>query len=665
MTFIALESLETRQLLAISNSGVSAAVEVPSVAAAPLSFDANPTGLTVAAVRQSYGYNNIYFQTTDGMISGDGSGQAIAIVVAYDDPSIDSDLTRFDTQFGLPDPPTFTKYVQDGLNQVDAGWSLETSLDVEWAHAMAPQANIILVEAKSDSLTDLFNAVDSARSMNGVVAVSMSWGASEFYGETAYDSFFTTPMGHLDGAGMAGGITFMAASGDSGARSGVMYPSSPYVLAVGGTTLSVGPDGSYAGEQGWIGSTGGFSTQEPAPAYQIGAQAASGLSYGLRTIPDVAAVGDPASGVSVFDSVAYEGHSGWFTVGGTSAAAPQWAGLVAVADQGLNLAGRGSMANIQATLYSVSPVAFHDVSAGRNGYDATQGYDLITGLGSPVADRVVAGVLASQGVYTVAGASTLFLPSSSNSMTAGPRVIVNGGDGGNTGSSGDSGNAGSVTPTPIFPNSNPAVVVVIVPVGSYRTWVLIPVTPPPARSPFSSAHHPVQPQVSTEIGVPISTTSFGQDVIVDSVLTRPIRWNSDWELAAVFDLVEPFQPPGLTPSGKFSRPAGTEGTTLVPPVAKPPRWLAIDEARSQAETLGSDLAPAMRAAAPLGWLEKGDSGETSPADSRGVIAGTAMLAGAAYWLALRRLDRQKDSHDLPVTKCRFQPRLRRCLTPRA
>ena len=268
-------------------------------------------------------------------------------MVSYDDPDIGSDLTQFDSEYGLANPPSFTKYVETGLSQSNPGWSLETALDVEWSHALAPGANLVLVEAKSASFSDLFSAVNFARSLNGVVAVSMSWGSGEFYGETAYDSLFTTPAGHIGGDGLPGGVTFVAASGDSGAWSGVSYPAaSPNVLSVGATTLSLG-SGS-AGELGWTDSTGGFSALEPAPAYQINAQSASGLNYELRTNPDVSAVGDPATGVSVYDTVQYGGQSGWFSVGGTSAAAPQWAGLIAVADQGLGLARIGSLSNTQA-----------------------------------------------------------------------------------------------------------------------------------------------------------------------------------------------------------------------------------------------------------------------------------------------------------------------------
>ena len=175
------------------------------------------------------------------------------------------------------------------------------------------------------------------------------------------------------------------------------------MLSVGATALSLGRGSRDAGETGWVDSTGGFSTLEAAPGYQQTAQSASGLLQGLAAVPDVAAVGDPATGVDVYDSVPYGGHSGWYTVGGTSAQRPQWAGLIAVADQGLAFAGIGSLANAQAALYAIPPSAFHQVTSGFNGYSATTGYNLVTGLGTPIANRVVADLLANQGVFNAAG----------------------------------------------------------------------------------------------------------------------------------------------------------------------------------------------------------------------------------------------------------------------
>jgi hypothetical protein len=241
-------------------------------------------------------------------------------------------------------------------------------------------------------------------------------------------------------------------------------------------------------------------------------------------------------------------------------------------------------------------------------------------------------------------------------MTAAPHVMLNGVDNGNTGSV-------SVTPPPLFPTGDPVVVVVIVPVGSHRVVVLVPVTPPlTAHSPFASGNHPVEAPVSTEVGLPLPTpTTFGQDTTVDSLRNRPIRWDSGGEVAAVFDIVEPFQPPAFAPSGKSSAPARTGATALAPPSATPPWRIRVDDDRSQAETAESHLPPAVRTAVPLG--ENRD--ETSPADSVVALAGTAVLAGAAYRLTLRGSNGQESGREPGATGRRFRPRVGKCLTPRA
>ena len=207
-----------------------------------------PTGYTPQQIQNAYGVNQIKF--SGGTVAGNGAGQTIAIVDAYNDPNITSDLAKFDSEFGLFAPASFT--VDNlGASTTNAGWALETSLDVEWAHAVAPKANIVLVEASSASLSSLFNAVIYARDQPGVSVVSMSWGTTEFWGESAYDSICTTPAGHT-------GVTFVAASGDSGAWDGPMYPSvSPKVLAVGGTSLTLAAGSTYGSETGWSDSTGG------------------------------------------------------------------------------------------------------------------------------------------------------------------------------------------------------------------------------------------------------------------------------------------------------------------------------------------------------------------------------------------------------------------------
>ena len=180
-----IDDLEPRVLL--STAPMLAAH--PMFEIGPLAGGGGPAGAyTPAQIQQAYGFNNITF----GGVAGNGSGQTIAIVDAYDDPNIQADLNTFDTQFGLP-ATTVTRVNQTGGTSYPAsdstgGWELEESLDVEWAHAMAPGASIMLVEASSANDTDLLAAVNYAASHANVV--SMSWGGGEFSGETAYDTQF-------------------------------------------------------------------------------------------------------------------------------------------------------------------------------------------------------------------------------------------------------------------------------------------------------------------------------------------------------------------------------------------------------------------------------------------------------------------------------------------
>ena len=315
------EPLEDRELLSVSAPGFAVPFHVASAAnrgVAPLST-AGPTGLTPTQIRHAYGFDKISF----GGIAGDGSGTTIAIVDAYNDPTfvsstdpnfVNSDLHKFDLQFGLPDPPSFTKVNQTGgtaYPAVDKGWSTEIALDVEWAHAVAPGAEILLVEAADNSMTNLMTAVAYAAGAPGVVAVSMSWGGGEFSGETTYDRYFTTPPNH-------GGVTFLASSGDSGAPAG--YPAySPNVVSVGGTTLNVDSQGNILSESGWSGSGGGIAAYESQPAYQKGVVTQSTTR---RTSPDVAYDSNPATGFPVYDTENNPVSAPWATWGGTSDAAP-------------------------------------------------------------------------------------------------------------------------------------------------------------------------------------------------------------------------------------------------------------------------------------------------------------------------------------------------------
>ncbi len=190
-----LEELEPRALPSVA---------VPDFTPAPLTTLATAP-YTPAQVRDAYGFDKLSY---------DGTGQTIAIVDAYDDPNIASDLKVFDQAFGLAAPPSFVKAplanASGTVPKSNPVWAGEISLDVEWAHAIAPKAKILLVEAATSSWTDLINAVDYARKQSGVSVVSMSWGGPEFPGETAYDATFTTPVGHP-------GVAFVASSGDGGA----------------------------------------------------------------------------------------------------------------------------------------------------------------------------------------------------------------------------------------------------------------------------------------------------------------------------------------------------------------------------------------------------------------------------------------------------------------
>jgi subtilase family serine protease len=319
-TFSVAETQFSPVLTARETSGSAATsnllVMTPNGFASPLDTAAYPP-YTPAQIRQAYGFNQIAFN--NGTIQGDGSGQTIAIVDAYDDPNIGNDLHQFDLEFGLPDPSlsVVKETVNGQTTGVDpqSGWEMEESLDVEWAHAIAPAANIMLVEAYDPS--QLFSGVQWAASQQGVSVVSMSFGESAS-GESANDSIFTTPQGHA-------GVTFVAAAGDKGEFS---YPaSSPNVLAVGGTTLTVDSSGDYLGETVWNEGNGWSSGGGQDP------------NYPGKQGPDVAY----NAGAPVWVCDSFNTSNPWQGVGGTSAGAPQWAALIAIADQGRALEGLGTL----------------------------------------------------------------------------------------------------------------------------------------------------------------------------------------------------------------------------------------------------------------------------------------------------------------------------------
>jgi subtilase family serine protease len=332
-----------------------------------------PSGYVPSDIANAYGFSNITEQ---------GAGQIIAIIDAYDNPNAEADLGVFSQTFNLPSCTTdngcFQKIYADGTAPAtDVGWAFEISLDIQWAHAVAPLAHIMLVEAADDSTESLLEAI-SVAVQSGANVVSMSWGGDEFDSETQYDQYFS-----------ASGVTFLASSGDSG--TGVLWPAvSGNVIAVGGTTLNVDQNGNYVSEEAWSGSGGGISAYVSLPAYQQNFAVMDNPNQ-MRGIPDVSIVADPDTGLSVYNSF---GNDGWAVVGGTSAAAPQWAGFIAL----VNSATQSPLASMNTLLYEAATQAYatdyNDITSGSNGTcgdicNAQTGYDYVTGLGSPQAANLL------------------------------------------------------------------------------------------------------------------------------------------------------------------------------------------------------------------------------------------------------------------------------------
>ncbi len=409
-----LEDLEHRLvLLRIGADAPGFAVPTFVPGTAPFAMPAAGTGLGQIApllgaspqqLEEAYGINQIFF----GTIKGDGAGQTVAIVDADDNPSFldssdpnfaSSALAVYDQIFGLPNPPSFTKFNEYGDTAYSSlpppnlgGWSVEIALDIEAVHAMAPDASIDLVEANPSS-AGLYTAELTAASLPGVSVVSNSWG-SDFENslETSYDSYF-----------MHSGVTFLAASGDGGSiltypRGGFGYPpASPDVVAVGGTSVYLNAAGSWSGESGWsygsdgyagtAGSGGGISQYELEPSYQENVQ-----NTGWRTVPDVAADADPSTALAEYDPFDFGTATPFEEIGGTSLAAPLWAGMIAIADQGRALDGAAPLTGYSQTLpalYSLPSTDFHQITLGYNGYSAGAGYNLVTGLGSPIGNVLI------------------------------------------------------------------------------------------------------------------------------------------------------------------------------------------------------------------------------------------------------------------------------------
>jgi subtilase family serine protease len=317
------------------------------------------------------GYGPTDLQSAYSLPTTGGSGQTVALVDAYDDPNAESDLSVYRTYYGLPSCTTangcFKKVNQAGVQgsypRANSGWAEEISLDLDMVSAICPNCHILLVEAKSASYADLGAAEDTAATL-GATEISNSYGGSESSTETSYDAFYNHP-----------GIAITASSGDNGY--GAQYPAaSPYVTAVGGTSLNRDP-GTARGwsETAWSGSGSGCSAYESRPSWQTNK---IDPACSNRTIADVSAVADPYTGVAVYDSF----HAGgWLEFGGTSVSSPIIASVYA-------LAGNAGKVTYGSYPYSHTG-SLYDVTSGSNGSCGTYlctagtGYDGPTGLGTP------------------------------------------------------------------------------------------------------------------------------------------------------------------------------------------------------------------------------------------------------------------------------------------
>jgi subtilase family serine protease len=304
-----------------------------------------------------------------------GNGARIAIIDAYGDPSLSTDLSSFDSLTSLPNPQVNIYYPDGVPSQGDPGWAVETALDVEWAHSIAPAATIDLVIALDSSFASVYDGIQYVTTtLPSETSLSMSFGASESsypttgpYTIAAIHQLFVNITSH--------GTTVFASSGDIGASSccNVEYPASdPLVVAVGGTSLSLNPDGSYGTEKTWYASSAGSSTVFSKPYWQ------QGLGDSMRDIVDVSYDADPNTGVMVVQD------GGQLVVGGTSAGSPQWAALAALASQ----ANHEKYGAMDSQLYQLS--SYHDITTGSDGFfSAGPGWNYPTGLGTPNAASLV------------------------------------------------------------------------------------------------------------------------------------------------------------------------------------------------------------------------------------------------------------------------------------
>jgi len=363
-------------------------------------------------IRKAYGLTPILAAGNTGV------GQTIIIVDSYGSPTIAQDLKSFDAGYGLPDPPSFTVLSPLGtvpFNPNDStivGWAAETTLDVEWAHAMAPGASIVLMTSPVaetegvQGLPQFLSLEQYAVNHHLGNIISQSWAATE-------NTLFTTAgqkviadfEAFYENAARQG-VTVLAAAGDDGSANveldGVTYysfptvnfpASSPLVTAVGGTTLYATESGTYQFEISWLDGGGGVSQVFAEPDYQYLLPPSTQQTLaGYRGVPDVAYNADPNTSILIYLSFFGPSYAGYYGIGGTSEGSPQWAGIIADANQ---MAGH-PLGFLNPKLYAIGAAGsqsafFHDITFGSNaadgptvpGYLATPGWDFTTGWGTP------------------------------------------------------------------------------------------------------------------------------------------------------------------------------------------------------------------------------------------------------------------------------------------
>lgn len=385
-----------------------------STTAAPLATTTTVATYTPAQIRAAYGLPTLpasYTGLTAAQAAQLGAGQTIYIVDAQHNPNVAAELAAFNTKFSLPACTTKTvattatlplatasssacelsvvySTAAGGMTATaptyDSGWATEIALDVQWAHATAPLARIVLIEAASSSYNNLLGGIKLANAM-GPGIVSMSFGGSESSGTSSAESAFA-----------ASGMTYLAATGDSGAA--VSWPSSSAkVLAVGGTTLTY--TGGTRSEVVWSSTGGGVSAYVATPSYQSTAVPGMGSAV-RRTVADVAFNADPNSGQYVAVIASGTSTVKWASVGGTSLATPQWAGLIAVSNALRAVNGKAALGAPHVALYTnISTVpgtyasTFADITKGSHGTcsacSGEVGYDQATGLGTPNATALL------------------------------------------------------------------------------------------------------------------------------------------------------------------------------------------------------------------------------------------------------------------------------------